>query len=221
MKSWKSSDQKYKTMELIQTPSSALLSILIGLGLSASCGFRIFVPPFIISLAALSGHLELSDSFAWMSTLPAVTALGVAVALEIGAYYLPVLDHFLDTVAAPAAVVAGTIVSASIFTELSPMMSWSLALIAGGGIAGAVHVAMAVIRGGSTMMTAGLGNPLVATAELGGAVGISILSLIMPGLALVVVLTVAGIGTRQWRLKSRSKATEVSSELNVADDSIS
>ena len=118
-------------MELIQTPSSALLSILIGLGLSASCGFRIFVPPFIISLAALSGHLELSESFAWMSTLPAVTALGAAVALEIGAYYLPVLDHFLDTVAAPAAVVAGTIVSASIFTELSPMMSWSLALIAG------------------------------------------------------------------------------------------
>ena len=71
------------------------------------------------------------------------------------------------------------------------------------------------------MLTAGLGNPLVATAELGGAVGTSILSLIMPGLALVVVLTVAGIGARQWRLKSRSKATEVSSELNVADDSIS
>ena len=208
-------------MELIQTPSSALLSILIGLGLSASCGFRIFVPPFIISLAALSGHLELSESFAWMSTLPAVTALGAAVALEIGAYYLPVLDHFLDTVAAPAAVVAGTIVSASIFTELSPMMSWSLALIAGGGIAGAVHVAMAFIRGGSTMLTAGLGNPLVATAELGGAVGTSILSLVMPGLALVVVLTVAGVGVRQWRVKSRSKETEGSSELNVADDSIS
>ena len=208
-------------MELIQTPSSALLSILIGLGLSASCGFRIFVPPFIISLAALSGHLELSESFAWMSTLPAVTALGAAVALEIGAYYLPVLDHFLDTVAAPAAVVAGTIVSASIFTELSPMMSWSLALIAGGGIAGAVHVAMAFIRGGSTMLTAGLGNPLVATAELGGAVGTSILSLVMPGLALVVVLTVAGVGVRQGRVKSRSKETEVSSALNVADDSIS
>ena len=208
-------------MELIQTPSSALLSILIGLGLSASCGFRIFVPPFIISLAALSGHLELSESFAWMSTLPAVTALGAAVALEIGAYYLPVLDHFLDTVAAPAAVVAGTIVSASIFTELSPMMSWSLALIAGGGIEGAVHVAMACIRGGSTMLTAGLGNPLVATAELGGAVGTSILSLVMPGLALVVVLTVAGVGVCAWRVKSRSNETELSSELTFADHSIS
>jgi hypothetical protein len=205
-------------MELIQTPSSTLLSLLIGLGLSASCGFRIFVPPFIISLAAMSGHLELSDNFAWMSTLPAVMALGTAVVMEIGAYYLPILDHFLDTVAAPAAVVAGTIVSASIFTELSPMMNWSLALIAGGGVAGAVHMAMAVIRGGSTLLTAGLGNPMVATAELGGAVGTSILSLIMPGLALLIILVVAGVGVRQWRLNSRVAQADIHSDLDIADD---
>jgi hypothetical protein len=205
-------------MELIQTPSSTLLSLLIGLGLSASCGFRIFVPPFIISLAALSGHLELSDNFAWMSTLPAVIALGTAVVMEIGAYYLPILDHFLDTVAAPAAVVAGTIVSASIFTELSPMMNWSLALIAGGGVAGAVHTAMAVIRGGSSLLTAGLGNPLVATAELGGAVGTSILSLIMPGLALLVILVVAGLGVRQWRLNSRVAPGDINSDMDIAED---
>ena len=205
-------------MELIQTPSSALLSLLIGLGLSASCGFRIFVPPFIISLAALSGHLELSESFAWMSTLPAVIALGTAVVLEIGAYYLPILDHFLDTVAAPAAVVAGAIVSASIFTDLSPMMHWSLALIAGGGVAGAIHVAMAVIRGGSTFLTAGLGNPLVATAELGGAVGTSLLSLVMPGLALIIILVVAGLGIRQWRFKNQMEAESAGAGFNVTED---
>ena len=141
--------------------------------------------------------------------------------MEIGAYYLPILDHFLDTVAAPAAVVAGTIVSASIFTELSPMMNWSLALIAGGGVAGAIHMAMAVIRGGSTLLTAGLGNPLVATAELGGAVGTSILSLIMPGLALLIILVVAGVGIRQWRLNSRVAPADINSDLDVADDSIS
>ncbi|MBT5925475.1 MAG: DUF4126 domain-containing protein [Verrucomicrobia bacterium] len=198
-------------MEFIQTPSSTLLSLIIGLGLSASCGFRIFVPPFIISLAALSGHLELSDNFAWMSTLPVVIALGTAVVMEVGAYYLPVLDHFLDTVAAPAAVVAGTIVSASMFTDLSPMMNWSLALIAGGGVAGVVHMAMAVIRGSSTLLTAGLGNPLVATAELGGAVGTSVLALVMPSLALIIILIVAGVGVRQWRIKSQGHASGVPS----------
>ncbi len=193
-------------MELIQPSSSTLLSILIGLGLSASCGFRIFVPPFIISLAAMGGHLELSESFAWLNTWPAVIALGSAVVLEVGAYYVPILDHFLDTVAGPAAVVAGSVVSASMFTDMSPLMTWSLALIAGGGIAGAIHVAMAFIRGGSTLVTGGLGNPLVATAELGGAVGTSVMALVMPGLALVIVLVVAGVGIRYWRLKANPSA---------------
>ncbi|MDA7617890.1 MAG: DUF4126 domain-containing protein [Verrucomicrobiota bacterium] len=190
-------------MELIQTPSSALLSLLIGLGLSASCGFRIFVPPFIMSLAALGGHLELSEGFAWMSTTPAVLALGTAVVLEIGAYYIPILDHFMDSITAPAAVVAGSIVSASMITDVSPLMKWSLALIAGGGIAGALHAAMAVIRGGSTLATGGLGNPLVATVELGGAVGTTLVALVMPAFALVIVLVVAGIGVRQWRTRSQ------------------
>ena len=152
-----------------------------------------------------------------MSSLPAVLALGTAVVVEIGAYYLPIVDHFLDTVAAPAAVVAGTIASASIFTDMSPMMTWSLALIAGGGVAGAVHMAMAVIRGGSTMLTAGLGNPLVATAELGGAVGTSVLALVMPGLALVVLLIVAGIGVRQWRLNNRIAPEGVDEDLGITD----
>ena len=190
-------------MELIQTPSSALLSLLIGLGLSASCGFRIFVPPFIMSLAALGGHLELSEGFAWMSTTPAVLALGTAVVLEIGAYYIPILDHFMDSITAPAAVVAGSIVSASMITDVSPLMKWSLALIAGGGIAGALHAAMAVIRGGSTLATGGLGNPQVATVELGGAVGTTLVALVMPAFALVIVLVVAGIGVRQWRTRSQ------------------
>jgi len=139
-----------------------------------------------------------------MATMPVVIALGTAVVLEIGAYYIPILDNFLDTVSAPAAVVAGAIVSASMFTDMSPLMTWSLALIAGGGIAGVVHVASALIRGGSSVLTAGLGNPVVATAELGGAVATSLLSLIMPGLALLVILIVAGVGVRQWRLKRQA-----------------
>ena len=185
-------------MEWIQPTSSTMLSLLIGLGLSASCGFRIFVPPFIISLAALGGHLELSENFAWMATLPAVLALGTAVALEVAAYYLPLVDNLLDTIAAPAAVVAGAIVSASVFTDMSPVMKWSLALIASGGAAGIVHASMAVLRGGSTATTGGLGNPLISTVELGGAVGASILSLLVPGLFLVAVLILAGAGVRIW-----------------------
>jgi len=195
-------------MQWIEPTSSTLISLLIGLGLSASCGFRVFVPPFIISLAALGGHLELSEPFAWMATLPAVMALGTALALEVAAYYLPLVDNLLDTVAAPAAIIAGSIVSASVFTDMSPVMKWSLALIAGGGVAGIVHASMALIRGGSTATTGGLGNPVIATAELGGAVGASLLSLLVPGLLLIAVLILAGAGTRIW-LRRRTQVVPV------------
>src|SRR5438874_3598888 len=92
-----------------------ILSICAGIGLAAACGFRVFVPLLVVSIAALSGHLHLLPSFQWLGTYPALLALSVATALEIGGYYIPWLDHLLDTIATPAAVIAGTLLSASIF----------------------------------------------------------------------------------------------------------
>ena len=66
-----------------------LLGICLGVGLSAACGFRIFVPPLVMSIAAQSGHLQLSDDFAWMSTPQATVAFGLGAFLEVAAYYIP------------------------------------------------------------------------------------------------------------------------------------
>jgi hypothetical protein len=156
------------------------LSICIGIGLSAACGFRVFVPLLVISMASLSGHLTLSPGFAWIGTYPALTAFAVATALEVGGYFIPWLDHALDTMATPASIVAGTIVTASMITDMSPMMKWTLAVIAGGGAAGLVQGSTVVLRGLSTGLTGGLGNPLFATAELGGALLTSLLALVAP-----------------------------------------
>ena len=117
----------------------ALLLVLIGIGLSATCGFRVFIPLFGLGLAAQTGHITLAQEFAWMGSPEAVTAFGIAAALEIGAYYIPWLDNLLDTVASPAAVIAGIMVSAAVMTDMSPLLQWSLAIIAGGGAAAAVH----------------------------------------------------------------------------------
>jgi hypothetical protein len=180
------------------------LSILVGLGLSAACGFRVFVPLLAVSIAARSGHLSLATGFDWMGSDAALVAFGVATALEIAGYYLPWVDHLLDTVATPAAVVAGTLVTASMVTDLSPFLRWSLAVIAGGGIAGAVQVTTVLTRAASTASTGGLANPLVATAELGGSVVTSLMALIVP-VATVVLLVgfavVAGAKLAQRRAK--------------------
>jgi hypothetical protein len=115
-----------------------------------------------------------------MSSDTALIALGLATALEIGGYYIPWLDHALDTLSSPAAVVAGTLITASVITDMDPFLRWSLALIAGGGIAGLVQGTTVTTRALSTASTAGLANPLVATGELGGAIGTSLLSLVAP-----------------------------------------
>src|SRR5579885_1786957 len=145
-----------------------LLGICLGIGLSAACGFRVFVPLFVMSIASLAGHLTLAPGFEWIGTYPALTAFGVATFLEISGYYIPWVDNLLDTVATPAAIVAGTIVMASSVSDMSPLLKWALAIIVGGGVAGTVQTATTVTRLASTATTWGLANSIIATVEAEG-----------------------------------------------------
>jgi hypothetical protein len=163
------------------------LSLCVGVGLSAACGFRVFVPLLIMSIAAQGGHLELVSGFAWIGTPTALTAFAVASVCEVLAYYIPLVDNFLDAVATPAAVIAGTVVAASVVTGMSPFWTWSAAIIAGGGVAGATQTSTVAMRGTSTLTTAGFANPLVSTGELAGAVGTSLLAIAVPIVAAIVI----------------------------------
>ena len=176
------------------------VSVCLGIGLSAACGFRIFVPLLALSLASLSGHLTLASGFSWLGTYPALVVFAVATAVEIAGYYLPWVDHALDTIATPTAVLAGTLIMASVVTGMSPLMKWTLALIAGGGIAGLVQGATVLTRGASSATTLGLGNPMVATAELGGSILTSSLAIIAPVVAVAAILVaIAVLGKRLVR----------------------
>ncbi len=166
------------------------LSVLVGIGLSAACGFRVFVPLLVMSIASLSGHLTLSSGFEWIGTFPALVAFAAATAAEIAGYYIPWVDHLLDVIASPAAVMAGIIVMASSVSGTSPFLRWSLAIIAGGGIAGTFQAITVLARAGSTATTAGLANPVVSTIEAAGASLFSILAIAIPlvGIAAISIL---------------------------------
>jgi Domain of unknown function (DUF4126) len=164
-----------------------LLAICLGIGLSAACGFRVFVPLLVMSVASLSGHLTLASGFQWIGTYPALITFSVATVAEIGGYYIPWVDHLLDTMATPAAIVAGTVITAAMVSNTSPMLKWTLAAIAGGGAAGLVQGTTVLARGVSTATTGGLGNPFFATIELGGALFTSILALLVPLLAVALI----------------------------------
>ena len=182
----------------------SLVSVFLGLGLSAATGFRVFVPLLVINLAARGGFLELSPKFGWMASSEAMIAFGAATALEIVAYYVPWLDNLLDTVATPAAVVAGMVATASVVTGMDPVLRVILAIIAGGGLAGAVQMTTASGRQIYSVATAGLGNPILSTLELVGSLGLSILAVLMPIIAGLLVLLTLILVVRRLR---RRRAT--------------
>ncbi len=165
----------------------ALLSVCLGIGLSAACGFRVFVPLLVISIASLSGHLTLASGFEWIGSYPALIAFAVATCVEIAGYYIPWVDHLLDTIATPAAIVAGAVVTASVVTGMSPFLKWTLAIIAGGGAAGLVQATTVATRAASTATTGGLANPILATVELTGSILTSIVAILTPVVAVVII----------------------------------
>jgi hypothetical protein len=189
-----------------------LLSICIGIGLSAACGFRVFVPPLVMSMASLFGHLKLSPSFEWMGTYPALVVFAVATCVEIAAYYIPWVDNLLDTVATPIAIASGTFVTASLIPETDPMLQWTVALIAGGGSAGTIQAFSGIARLASTVTTGGLGNALLSTFEVFGSIILSGLAIAVPVfavclVAVLLVFTLSQVGRSLAIKRDRQEAT--------------
>jgi hypothetical protein len=180
--------------------AEAALAVSAGIALAAAAGLRVFVPLLAVSAAAFLGHLDLAPGAAWLGTAPALVTLCIAAGLEVGAYFVPALDHALDALATPLAVVAGIVVSAALFTGMPAYLRWALALIAGGGSAGLVQGATTLVRLKSGLLTAGLANPLVAVAELAGALVLALLALLVPLLALALAV---GLVLAAFRLAKR------------------
>ena len=181
-----------------------ILSLCIGIGLSAACGFRVFVPLLVMSVASLMGWFEPMKGFEWLAIPAVCIGLAVATICEIGAYYIPWVDNALDTIATPAAMVAGTLTTMAVSTgEMSQFASWAAAIIVGGGTATAVQMGTVAVRGVSTATTGGIANPLVSTGEWIGAIVVSVLSLIVPVLVVIVGIILMVLAVRWLRKKKQ------------------
>ncbi|MEH6681523.1 MAG: DUF4126 domain-containing protein [Sediminicola sp.] len=173
--------------------SETIISIFLGIGLATSVGFRIFLPLFALSLASYLGAWDLNGNWEWIGSLTALIAFGVAMVVEIFAYFIPWVDNILDSFAVPLAAIAGTAVMVSTMTGMDPVVTWSLAIIAGGGTATAIKGTSATGRLASTATTAGLANPIVSLVETVTAIVVTVTSLILPVLAVVMVIIILAI----------------------------
>lgn len=182
-----------------------LFSVILGVGLASACGFKVFVPFLIMSIAAMSGHLELAEGFEWIGTTPALIVLIVAAILEILSYYVPYVDNILDVISIPVTVISGVLVTVSCIQGLSPLFSWTLALILGGTVAGGVKLINTGLRATSTASTGGVANPIVNTIQIVLSVIMSVLTVILPILVIVIFIFLIILSIMLYKRKKNRK----------------
>ena len=185
-----------------------IIALCMGIGLAAASGFRVFLPPFLLSIAVRADTINVdltSTPFEYFDSNIAVILLGVATLVEFAGYYIPWVDNLLDSIASPAAVVAGTGMTALVLAETDPVIQWTLAIVAGGGVSGVVQGATVVTRGFSTRFTGGLANPVVSTGENIASIILSILAIIIAPLAAILVGILMYMIAKKW-MQNRSKA---------------
>jgi hypothetical protein len=156
-------------------------NVALGICLSAACGFRVFVPLLVMSVAGLLGVYTPSDGFAWLATWPALVLFGAATLVEILGYYVPWVDNLLDAIATPTALLAGVVASAAVLGDLPPSLQWILSVVAGAGSAGVVQLGTVLLRGTSTATSGGLANFSVFVVPI------------------VTLLLIVGLGVYLWR----------------------
>ncbi len=192
--------------------TSWLLSAALGIGLATAVGFRVFLPLLFLSLAARFDIVPIAESWVWVGSLPALILLATASAVEILGYYIPWLDNVLDTLTVPLAGIAGTLVLLATMIDVDPYISWSLALIAGGGTAALIAGSTTTVRGASTATTGGLANPVVSTVETGVSTLVSLTAIFVPVIAIILCIIVVYFIFRMWKrikIRKRKNSTKI------------
>ncbi len=179
--------------------------LAMGFALAACVGLRAFLPLLAAGLLARHGYVHLGDSFAWMESTPALIVFGSALAFEVLADKVPFLDHALHAVETFVKPLAATLLAASLFTQLDPVVAMTLGLIGGGTIAGAVHAMRGGARMLSTATTGGLANPVLSLFDDFLATAGVVFAFLLPVFAAIAALALVVLGARMLRRASRGK----------------
>ena len=186
---------------------AVLMAILMGISLSAASGFRVFLPPFLLSIVArfdLIWFLDLNlagTQFEFFTSTLAIIILGIATIAEFAGYYVPWIDNTLDTIATPASILAGIAMTAIVLEGTDPIIQWAIAVVAGGGDSDPIQSATVATRGLSSTFTFGLGNSAVATGENVASVALTLIAILIPFLSAFVVILVVALLVRINRKK--------------------
>lgn len=159
---------------------TGIFAFILGIGLAAACGFRVFVPLLLTNVASLLGYYHFDSHLVFMGTWLAFGILSTATVAEIAAYYIPWLDNILDQIALPASAIAGTLLATNYVQIDNELLRWGIGAMVGGGTASVIQTGTTAVRLASTTTTGGFGNGFISTIENFLAVFITFFSIVLP-----------------------------------------
>jgi len=192
-----------------ETGGALAISILAGIALAAAAGLRAFLPLLAVGIGSKLGLITLSDKFDFLGSDVAVVALAVAALVELAADKIPLVDHGLDAIATFVRPAAGFLAAMAVMGDLPDPLAIVLALFFAMITLG-THLGKAQTRAASTATTAGFGNPVVSAVEDGVSAGLSVLAVVAPLIAAVLVF---GLLFFMWRLLRRIRRLRGNVEL--------
>ncbi|MQY02224.1 DUF4126 domain-containing protein [Actinomadura macrotermitis] len=190
-----------------------MLAVLTGLGLSAAAGLNAYIPMLLVGLLArYSDLVRLPAEFGWLTNGWVLTGLGLLLTAEVILDKVPVVDSANDAVqtlvrpAAGGAVFAATDAAGrldhSAFMHDNPWIGWGLGIV----VALLVHSTKAAVRPVVNAGTLGTGAPVVSAAEDALSLGMSVLAVLAPVVALLLVALLAFAALRLLRRRRRRRA---------------
>ncbi|MFF4189514.1 DUF4126 domain-containing protein [Nonomuraea sp. NPDC001831] len=190
-----------------------MFAALTGLGLSTAAGLNAYIPLLVVGvLANLTDKVKLPDGYAWLSNWGVLAIIAVLLLAEMVLDKVPAVDTVNDavqTVVRPAA--GGVVFSAtnaaaeldhSTWMTENPWAGWLLGIV----MALAVHTLKATARPVINAGTAGVGAPVVSTAEDAGSLGMSLIAVFLPVLVIVALLLLVLLAWWTFRRVRRLRA---------------
>jgi hypothetical protein len=175
----------------------AFSNIFTAFGLSASAGLNAYLPLLIVALLArFTGLVTLSQPYDLLSNGWVIAVITILLGIEVLADKIPAVDtanDILQTLIRPTAGAILFAASASVISDIHPVLALACGLV----VAGGVHATKATLRPAVTGTSGGVLNPVVSTAEDVVAVVLSILSILVP-LLVGFLLGCVVVGTLWW-----------------------
>lgn len=169
----------------------AIVNFLSAFGLSTAAGLNAYLPLLTVGLLArYTSLIHLEGPYALLSNPVVLLIIAVLALIDFIGDKIPAVDHALHTVGLVIAPIAGAILFMSTNSgagSVSPL----LAAICGIVLALGTHSARATARPLATMTTAGVANPVISFFEDATALVLSVLAILVPVLAFVLVLVFA------------------------------